>query len=145
MEVVAAAATAAGVVEVIFGGGQARHTMATMTSTAAAAAATRGPMLRRRRGNAIGAFAIGSSAMVSGRNGAGATKDQLEEIVADESLGLIDHYRIVRGALYKGFGAASELGDGNSGVGLAATSAGPILPRPYNRGRARRHSPAIAR
>ena len=32
--------------------------------------------------------------------GAGATKDQLEEIVADESLGLIDHYRIVRGALY---------------------------------------------
>ena len=46
--------------------------------------------------------------------GAGATKDQLEEIVADESLALIDHYRIVRGALYKGFGAASELGDGNS-------------------------------
>jgi hypothetical protein len=46
--------------------------------------------------------------------GAGATKDQLEEIVADESLGLIDHYRIVRGALYKGFSAASELADGNS-------------------------------
>jgi hypothetical protein len=46
--------------------------------------------------------------------GAGATKDQLEEIVADESLGLIDHYRIVRGALYKGFTTASELGDGNS-------------------------------
>jgi hypothetical protein len=46
--------------------------------------------------------------------GAGATKDQLEEIVADESLALIDHYRIVRSALYKGFGAASELGDGNS-------------------------------
>ena len=46
--------------------------------------------------------------------GAGATKDQLEEIVADESLALIDHYRIVRGALYKGFAAASELGDGNS-------------------------------
>ena len=46
--------------------------------------------------------------------GAGASKDQLEEIVADESLALIDHYRIVRGALYKGFGAASELGDGNS-------------------------------
>ena len=46
--------------------------------------------------------------------GAGATKDHLEEIVADESLALIDHYRIVRGALYKGFGAASELGDGNS-------------------------------
>jgi hypothetical protein len=46
--------------------------------------------------------------------GAGATKDQLEEFVADESLGLIDHYRIVRGALYKGFSAAGELGDSNS-------------------------------
>ncbi len=45
--------------------------------------------------------------------GAGATKDQLEQFVADESLGLIDHYRIVRGALYKGFTAAVELGDGN--------------------------------
>jgi hypothetical protein len=52
--------------------------------------------------------------------GTGATKDQLEEIVADESLGLIDHYRIVRGALYKGFSAASELGDGNSLALLAA-------------------------
>jgi hypothetical protein len=46
--------------------------------------------------------------------GVGATKDQLEEIAADETLALIDHYRIVRGTLYKGFGAASELGDGNS-------------------------------
>jgi hypothetical protein len=46
--------------------------------------------------------------------GAGATKDQLEEIVADESLALIDHYHIVRGALYKGFSAASEAGDSNS-------------------------------
>jgi hypothetical protein len=46
--------------------------------------------------------------------GAGATKDQLEQIVADESLALIDHYRIVRGALYRGFGAAAELGDGNA-------------------------------
>src|SRR6267142_76100 len=36
--------------------------------------------------------------------GAGATKDQLEEVVADESLALIDHYRIVRAGLYKGFG-----------------------------------------
>ena len=52
--------------------------------------------------------------------GTGATKDQLEEIVADESLGLIDHYRIVRGGLYKGFSAASELGDGNSLALLAA-------------------------
>src|SRR5690242_20951555 len=34
--------------------------------------------------------------------GRGATKDQLEEFVADESLALIDHYRIVRGTLYKG-------------------------------------------
>src|SRR5215469_16441931 len=46
--------------------------------------------------------------------GAGASKDRLEELVADESLGLIDHYRIVRGALYKGFTAATELGDSNS-------------------------------
>ena len=52
--------------------------------------------------------------------GAGATKDRLEEIVADESLALIDHYRIVRGALYKGFGAASEVGDGNALAVLAA-------------------------
>ena len=46
--------------------------------------------------------------------GAGASKDQLEAIVADEALALIDHYRIVRGALYKAFSAAAELGDGNS-------------------------------
>src|SRR5438045_3168144 len=46
--------------------------------------------------------------------GAGATKDQLEGIVADESLGLIDHYRIVRAALYQGFSAAAELADSNS-------------------------------
>ena len=46
--------------------------------------------------------------------GAGATKDQFEAIVADESLAIIDHYRIVRGGLYKGFGAASEIGDGNA-------------------------------
>src|SRR6266849_1548345 len=51
--------------------------------------------------------------------GAGATKDQLETVVADVSLALIDHYRIVRGALYKGFGAASEVGDGNSMALLA--------------------------
>src|SRR5262249_779854 len=46
--------------------------------------------------------------------GTGATKDQLEEIVADESLALIDHYRIARGALYKGFGAEAEIGDCNA-------------------------------
>jgi hypothetical protein len=40
--------------------------------------------------------------------GAGAAKDQLEEIVADESLAF-DHYRIVRGALYEGLSAASGL------------------------------------
>lgn len=51
--------------------------------------------------------------------GPAAAKDQLEEIVADESLGLIDHYRIVRGALYKGFSAAAELGDGNAVALLA--------------------------
>src|SRR5215813_12516101 len=43
--------------------------------------------------------------------GAGATKDQLEEIVADESLGLVDHYRIVRCGLYNGFTAAAEMRD----------------------------------
>jgi hypothetical protein len=51
--------------------------------------------------------------------GAGATKDQLEAIVADESLALIDHHRIVRGSLYKGFGVASEVGDSNSPALLA--------------------------
>jgi hypothetical protein len=45
--------------------------------------------------------------------GAGVAKDQLEEVVADESLALVDHYRIVRSGLYRGFSAASELGDGN--------------------------------
>jgi hypothetical protein len=51
--------------------------------------------------------------------GAAATKDELEKIVADESLGLIEHYAIVRGALYKGFSAAAELGDGNAVALLA--------------------------
>ena len=46
--------------------------------------------------------------------GSGAAKDQLEEVVADESLALIDHYRIVRGALYKAISAASEVGDNNA-------------------------------
>src|SRR5215472_13402526 len=52
--------------------------------------------------------------------GAGVAKDQLEEMVADESLALIDHYRIVRGALYKGMSAASEVGDNNALALLAA-------------------------
>src|ERR1700751_4648411 len=57
---------------------------------------------------------VSSEARTAYIAGPGATKDQLEEIVADESLALIDHYRIVRSALYKGFAAASELGDGNA-------------------------------
>jgi hypothetical protein len=57
---------------------------------------------------------VSAEARASYVAGAGATKDQLEEFVADESLALLDHYRIVRGALYKGFSAAGELGDGNS-------------------------------
>jgi hypothetical protein len=57
---------------------------------------------------------VSAEARASYVAGAGATKDQLEEFVADEALGLIDHYRIVRGTLYKGFTAAAELGDGNS-------------------------------
>src|SRR5689334_19952324 len=65
--------------------------------------------LRRHWGNHVSAEARASYAA-----GASASKDQLEEIVADESLALIDHYRIVRGKLYKGFTAAAELGDGNS-------------------------------
>src|SRR5262252_6525608 len=43
--------------------------------------------------------------------GSGVMRDQLEAVVADESVALIDHYRIVRGGLYKSFGAASEIGD----------------------------------
>jgi hypothetical protein len=46
--------------------------------------------------------------------GPSASKEQLEAAVADESLALIDHYRIVRSALYKGLGAASEVTDGNA-------------------------------
>jgi hypothetical protein len=46
--------------------------------------------------------------------GAGASKDHLESVVADESVAPIDRYRIVRSALYKCFGAASEVGDSNS-------------------------------
>jgi len=38
-------------------------------------------------------------------------RDQLEAVVADESVALIDHYRIVRSGLYKSFGATAEIGD----------------------------------
>jgi hypothetical protein len=46
--------------------------------------------------------------------GAGASKDQLEAVIADESLALIDHYRIVRSALQKlwrGIGRHRVLGE----------------------------------
>ena len=51
--------------------------------------------------------------------GAGASKDQLEALVADESIALVDHYRIVRSMLYRGIGAAAEVGDSNGLVLLA--------------------------
>jgi hypothetical protein len=57
---------------------------------------------------------VSSEARATYIAGAGVAKDQLEEVVADESLALIDHYRIVRGALYKGMSAASEVGDNNA-------------------------------
>jgi hypothetical protein len=57
---------------------------------------------------------VSSQARATYITGAGVAKDQLEEMVADESLALIDHYRIVRGALYKGMSAASEVGDNNA-------------------------------
>src|SRR5882672_5826575 len=44
--------------------------------------------------------------------------------LADESLALIDHYRIVRAGLYKGFGAASEIGDCNALALIAGGSRG---------------------
>jgi hypothetical protein len=52
---------------------------------------------------------VSAEARVDYIAGAGASKDQLEAIVADEALALLDHYRIVRGMLYKGFSAAAEL------------------------------------
>jgi hypothetical protein len=64
--------------------------------------------LRRHWINCVGRGAGGA------HRGAGATKDQLEAIVAGESLALIDHYRVVRAGLYKGFGAASEIADCNA-------------------------------
>ena len=74
--------------------------------------------LRRHWRNHVSAEA--RSAYIAG---AGATKDQLEEIVADESLGLIDHYRIVRGALYKGFSTRNERIAGGSAGRLPRQSA----------------------
>src|SRR5215469_6673364 len=48
---------------------------------------------------------VSAEARASYVTGAGATKDQLEEFVADEALGLIDHYRIVRGKFTRGLPA----------------------------------------
>src|SRR6201985_885771 len=67
---------------------------------------------------------VSAEARASYVAGAGATKDQLEEFVADESLGLIDHYRIVRGALYKGFSAAAELADRQSTAVVGGRASG---------------------
>src|SRR6516162_5833479 len=57
---------------------------------------------------------VSSEARATYIAGVGVVKDQLEEVVADESLALIDHYRLVRGALYKGMSVASEVGDNNA-------------------------------
>jgi hypothetical protein len=70
--------------------------------------------LRSTITHCVGTGGTNVSAEARAVAGAGATKDQLEEIVADESLGLLDHYRIIRGALYKSLSAAAELGDRNS-------------------------------
>jgi hypothetical protein len=43
--------------------------------------------------------------------GAGVSKDQLEELVADTSLSVLDHLRIIRARLYVSFDAAFETGD----------------------------------
>src|SRR5215470_10773895 len=64
--------------------------------------------LRRHWPNHVSAEARGTYVA-----GAGASKDQLEEIVPDDSLELLDHYRIIRGR-YKSLSRAEELGDSNS-------------------------------
>jgi hypothetical protein len=56
------------------------------------------------------------SAYVHGPN---KTQQDLEAMAADESLGLLDHLRIIRGRLYRAFDAASAAGDRN---GVAALS-----------------------
>ncbi len=43
--------------------------------------------------------------------GAGVSKDQLEELVADTSLSVLDHLRIIRARLYVGFDAVSDTDD----------------------------------
>jgi hypothetical protein len=43
--------------------------------------------------------------------GAGVSKDQLEELVADTDLSILDHLRVIRGRLYVSFDAVFEAGD----------------------------------
>ena len=43
--------------------------------------------------------------------GAGLSKDQLEQVAADEALSVLDHLKIIRGRLYFGLDAVSEAGD----------------------------------
>jgi hypothetical protein len=43
--------------------------------------------------------------------GAGVTKDELEELNADESLSVLDHLRVVRQRLYLGLDACTATGD----------------------------------
>jgi hypothetical protein len=43
--------------------------------------------------------------------GAGISKDQLEELIADTDLSILDHLRVIRARLYVGFDAVSEAGD----------------------------------
>jgi len=51
--------------------------------------------------------------------GANRTKQDLEAMAADESLGLLDHYRIIRGRLYRAFDSASIADDGHGVATLA--------------------------
>ena len=76
------------------------------TPSAAAAVAKNGDHIQIEPGQYFGRPAR-KPAFVAGEN-------HLEEIVADEPLGLLDHYRIIRGALYKSLSAAAEFGDTNS-------------------------------
>ena len=48
--------------------------------------------------------------------GAGKSRQELEVIAADESLGIIDHLKIIRGRLYRFLDSASEAGDRTGGA-----------------------------
>jgi hypothetical protein len=43
--------------------------------------------------------------------GAGISRDQLEQVIADEDLSILDHLRIIRARLYVGFDAVSDADD----------------------------------